>query len=139
APNDRSHMDRFGLTWHFWAQAAKPTDHEVNGQTLARRRHERLAHLPVLELIHFRYEARGPSRLVVFYFTLDHLDKPGAHIPWRDQQTVSPGGLSAPGQIKEQLYDVICDLWIAGEETKIFVYPRSRLIVVAGADVAIAS
>ena len=63
------------------SQAAKAANDEVNGQAFTRGRYQRCADLRILELVHFRHNARGPAGVVMFDLAANQREKTVSQIP----------------------------------------------------------
>ena len=70
---------------------------------------------------------------------LDEVEQLVAQVARRDEQRVVVVRPAVAGEVVEQLGDIVADRRIAGEEADVFVQARGARVVVAGADVAVAT
>src|SRR5262245_28496763 len=76
---------------------------------------------------------------MVLDLTVDPLDEPSPYRLWGDQDSPVTGGATEPGQVVEQVCDVLGDDPVAGEQAEVLVQPGGLRVVVAGPDVHVAS
>ena len=81
----------------------------------------------------------GPSRSVVLDLALDPVQQPGAERLRCDEQVLVVALAGEPGQVVEQVADVVGDAFVGGQQAEVLVHPRGLGVVVAGADVGVAA
>ena len=84
-------------------------------------------------------DPRGPARCVVVDLGADPRDEPVADRLGRDEEPLVLGVPREPGEVVEQVRDVLADLGVRGEEPEVLVLPRRLRVVVAGPDVRVAA
>ena len=114
-----------------------PRDPQVDRHAGDRGLVERVDDRLVDDRVALHLDPRGLAALAQQpHLLVDLLDQAGAQSRGRDKQPVVVGSAAVPGEVVEQVGDVLADLRVGGEQPVVLIQPGGLRMVVAGADVA---
>src|SRR5665811_6905 len=136
---DRTHPDRLRQPFDAGAHGADAANPEVHLDAGAGRAIQRIDQLVVDDGVHLQADVATDAGPRVGDLGLDQVHQARAHRSRRHQEALELAARGPPGQLVEQPRQVLADLRVAGEQTHILIQASGFRVVVAGADVAVAT
>ena len=136
---DGPHRDRLGHPWDARPQHADRTGADLDRDARLGSGVELFDHERIDELVQLESDAcclTGGRRCG---HTADLLDQPRPHRERSDKELAEPLWPAEAGEVVEEIGDIGRDVLVGSEQPHVLVPPRGRRVVVAGADVDVAT
>jgi hypothetical protein len=131
---DASHRDVLTQTVNAWTYTRDATNYQSSRNTCAARSIERVDHHRIGERVAFHCDCTLRSKL---HLTFDEVDELRSQTLRSDQQRLVVAISAEPGEMVEELYDVVADGVIARDVSNVLVVPGCPGVVVTRPDMAI--